>query len=620
MQRKWLLYEAEDDQNKIDLMYEAPTTEKAGVKIIVPVKFRDREEFYTKIKEQLAYFENVYFDCGDRIKNDHTIVRNENFQWSSLISNPYMHICLDNVYYPIDFSKLGINGIIFPIALRFSLTDGIFPVPNREQLKYTTEAKAAIMKKLEQVADFFVGKYNETIKETDDIRPVVEYFRNDARLVSGYDGDKWNVEQLITHASLKYELPKLQGVKLLDLQKIHYMKDNLVWEYNRVYEFVNKRFKKLEGKYYSTANYSNTVDRGTKVYLFTEQISKQKKDYIRDTCQGPIYFVRKEKEIKLGRITAKNKATDVDYMSLLDLIVKPRTEWRARIKEWQHIQSLITKDWIDTDAIVVPQTWVDGKKKTRAQKQAITGTARRKKLEGEVTGKEARTLERYVSGKNCKFEPLVIQMKDAHKDKKLTIYGGMDLTEIFDSWFTVLKKDRVRLIMFSERELKRLEGIELHNWISMEEFVKGEHKVFRRVATAYLIRQLINQYPKVFDKQLTLGKISTPLFDKVNELKTYENQYHLAGSEELYKTIIQVAEETKLFDPIMYANYKEVKFLLAKLPFLNQMLSFGYSWEVNESLVSIIRDLFKYYKYKIDWQHYTLPINEEEKIEEEETV
>jgi hypothetical protein len=63
------------------------------------------------------------------------------------------------VYYPLDFDKIGASRISFPIALRFSLTDGIYPTPNRESIRYTQEAKEIIKAKLADVADYFINKY-----------------------------------------------------------------------------------------------------------------------------------------------------------------------------------------------------------------------------------------------------------------------------------------------------------------------------------------------------------------------------------------------------------------------------------------------------------------------------
>ena len=45
------MYEGED-VNTIDLLYEIETTERNGVKVIVPVKYQDQYQFRKKIKEQ----------------------------------------------------------------------------------------------------------------------------------------------------------------------------------------------------------------------------------------------------------------------------------------------------------------------------------------------------------------------------------------------------------------------------------------------------------------------------------------------------------------------------------------------------------------------------------------
>jgi len=612
VERKWMLYEAEEEQNKIDLLHETKTTERNGVKIIVPVKWADRNSFIQKIKEQLAYFESVYFDCGPEVKNDFTIVRHTDFQWSPICNNQYMHICLDNVYYPIDFNKLGIGSIYFPIGLRFSLSDGVFPLPNRETIKYTPDAKKIILDKIKKVSDYFIEKYNEGVKDSDDLEAIFGYFRSSARYITGYDGNGWDVNNLLPYSNIKLASPKLKGVDLIDLQRLYHMKDNLLSEYDKKYEVrrYSSRFKAMDkSNWYRIFTYDQS--KNTKIYVFSD-IKKQQKDYIRDTRTEDLYFVRKERELKLGKMLNYASRKPDDYISILQLPKFPKSEWRQRIKEFQHVQQLLTSKFIDLDKLVIPQTWVDGKKKTKLQTGTLTPKTRRKKLVGEVTGKMAKTLERYVRDQNCKFEATVFQMKDAHKDKIFTVYGGMELNETFDKYFTIFNKNKVRFVMFSERDLKRLKDVELHNWLHMEEFSKGKHKIVRRAATAYLINELKEEFPNVFDKIDVIAQISTPLFDKLQALKKYKNEYYLEGDEELWKGIIELAKEKELFDPIPHYKYKEVKFILDKLTFLNPLLKFGYySTDLEPATVNAIKDLCKYYKQRIDWKNYSLPINEE---------
>jgi hypothetical protein len=95
-----------------------------------------------------------FFDVnvgGSGIDNDFIIARSEHFQFSEIANDSNLHLCLDNVYYPLDYTKLGINTLTVPIGLKFSLSDGIFPTPNRESIRYTSEAKAIILAKLVEV-------------------------------------------------------------------------------------------------------------------------------------------------------------------------------------------------------------------------------------------------------------------------------------------------------------------------------------------------------------------------------------------------------------------------------------------------------------------------------------
>jgi hypothetical protein len=49
-----------------------------------------------------------FFDVnvgGSGIDNDFIIARSEHFQFSVLLDSN-LHLCLDNVYYPLDYTKL----------------------------------------------------------------------------------------------------------------------------------------------------------------------------------------------------------------------------------------------------------------------------------------------------------------------------------------------------------------------------------------------------------------------------------------------------------------------------------------------------------------------------------
>lgn len=625
IERKWMMYESDDESNKIDLLYEGPTSERNGVKVIIPVKFQDREAFYYSIEQQLAYFEGVYFICTngwESIKNDEVkIFRSEHFQWSSLSMDNYMHICLGDVYYPIDWDKLGISRINFPIGLRFSLTDGIFPVPNREQLKYTPEAKKIILDKIKEVSTYFVEKYNETIKEVNNVQAIIDYFNSSARYVTHPKGSSnLDIRPLITYSLTSIKEPEFKGLKYLTTKKIYELRDFLLNEYEVKHQLRNDRWTSPTSNYDKKLRISDHDIK--KVFIYNENLSRHKKAYIKE-IHTSAYFVQKENPYKLGSIKNKYSSDGYNrYTRILDLFSYPKAQWRERIKEFQYVQSLITNQFLDLDKLFIPQEWFENKKAERKKKMAIKGTdKRRPKLEGELGGKVAEPLERYVSNKNCKFVSKLFEMASAHRQKYTIIYGSQEQEPVFQRLYQVLKSsDRFKLVIFSDRELKNVKQFKLHNWISLERFMKGEHKEFKRLVTSYLINKLINEHYSAFSANRKMYEISLPIAEKMTDLISYKTKY-FRSDDEIFEDILKVAEEFKLFDYSIYGTYQEIKLFLDKLPFINVMFSHmnTYDRATDKPLIQITRDLFKYHRKRIDWQHYNV-IKQEEKELVEETL
>lgn len=631
IERKWMMYESDDEANKIDLLYEASTEEKNGVTVIVPVKWSDIEEFYRKVSVQLAYFESVYFNVKSqysKIKNeDIKIYRSEHFQWSSLTSDKNVHICLDNVYYPIDWDKLGISSISFPIGLRFSLSDGIFPVPNREQLKYTTQAKEIILNKIKLVATYFIEKYNETVKESEEVKDIIDFYQNNARNVPHVSGTGWmDVSNLKRYSYVPIIEPKLKNIKLLSMQRVYEMRDFLIGEYSTKYTLYNSRFTTEKTNYGKRFDIRDAIQDSNKVFICTE-LSGLQKIYYRDICDYvKRYFICKEKSFKLGSIKRRYGSDLKDYYHILELYNHPRKEWRERIKEWQSITNMVISKFDNVDNTPIPQTWIDQRKTERLKKMVIKGTnIRQKKLEGEVGGKVATQLERYVSGKNCKFVQENFKLNEAHKKNYIIVYGNSENEALFQQLYLIFSRTRIKLVIFTDREFKNLKDIQLHNWIEINTFMNGKHRAFRRLITAHLIHKLEEEYDSVFTKLSKLSKISSSLAGKLTLLKDYTQNHYLGGNNEeteaLYKAMLKVAEDQNLFDYSIYGVYKEVMFILNRLPFLPAIFANLSTYSKDESgMVNATRDLFKYYKQRIDWQHYNLPINEEEIIKEVKEV
>jgi len=617
MERKYMMYEGED-VNTIDLLYEVATDMGNGVKIIIPVNYYDRVAFINKSREQLAYFENVYFDFMDgEIKNDFIIFRGEHFQFSELASDNYMHICLDNVYYPIDFEKIGIkNPLQFPIALRFSLTDGLYPTPNREALRYTQEGKQIILDKIGLVADYFVNKYNDSNDE-DGLQSIMEYLSSKNRYMHSFN-KKYNLNELTPFATSVIKTPKLKGVEKLNLENLWV--NNCYWlgEYDAKMKAQGGRSMNLENRYCHDLEPKRLSN--VKVYFYSgAKLPGIKKDYIKSISSNreASLIVRKHKTFKLDRYR-KDGGFVLNYYKILNLENYPVNEWRQLIKEFQYIISLLTKDFIDLDELVVPQTFIDSRKKVKPILPNGQVAGRRVKLVGEIVGKQAVPLLRWVDGKNCKWESTTYKLESLYKTPLLTIYGVEDDITVMDKLYHIMNSTKTRFVYFSSREIENVKKLNLHNWMSYDEFMKGENKMFKRIVTAYLISTLKNTNRSLFDRNESFHNVNFTFYNKINDLEDYRLKWYSGNTTDKsgFEIMLKIAEEKNLFDTTIYQTYLDVKAIVDRLPFINYLLGKS-GWETKE-MMKYMKDLFKYHKFRMDYKNYKHNVVEQVVEEEEE--
>ena len=617
MERKYMMYEGEDT-NTIDLLYEKETEDANGVKIIIPVKYNDLWQFKKKIKEQLCYFESVYFDVPDdrNIVNDFIISRHDHFQFSELSTDPYLHICLDNVYYPLDFEKLGIDRIDFPIGLRFSLSDGLYPTPNRESLRYTQEAKKIIMSKLSQVGDWYVELYNKSINNGDDIKSMINYLEKNGHMIEMADGNKRNIDQFIRYATVKPTVPVLEGVKILNFPSLYKQhKQNMLQDaFPTRYSLRYKRMADADKHYVWGYNLESICNGTCKVWVFNDRIPQIKKDYLRATCVESDYnfLVKRGKPMELGIPSKFNIRT---YYHLLNLGKLPKSKWRDAIKEYQHIMSMVESNFINLDEYDIPQEFVDSKKKAKITKSAL-GVAKRLKLQGEIVCKKGVDLMRYNGGKNCKFDSQLYKLEELHRHKGLKVYGKHEDAPKLDALYGIMQKQKMEVITFSDRELKIVEQIDIHNLISYDKFMEGKTTPFKRIVTSGLINDLMVNYRYIFEKRTLIKHTSIDLYNKLERLAEYRTKNFIQTNDDVRKAIVEVAHENKLFDPAIYPEYLEMLDIIDKLKFLNPLCrSMGYYHE-GDPMINVMTDLFKYYKHRVDLKHYNIKINDEVLTEE----
>ena len=634
MERKYMMYEGEDT-NSIDLLYEKPTAEPNGVKVIVPVDYSDRYQFYNKIKEQLAYFDNVYFDVEPmgsyNVPNDFTIYRAEHFQYSQIATNSDMHLCLDNVSYPIDWEKLGIERIRMKMALRFSLSDGLFPTPNREAIRYTKEAKETILKKIVTVGNVFMDKFNDAITTQSDIKAIMEFYsRNSKHIKSWYKGTDEDIciDDLVKHSTTVVAQPKLDNIKLLNLERLAVKsKEYILAEYKFKYRFSNGKFQNSKNYHYEHLRISDLTGHGVGgVYIYDDSLPKGKQDYLRTLLPDnkTIYFVKKSP----FKLRSKTGQTDYAkyYDSILGLSKWPRTQWRELIQEFQYVVGLYQKDFVDADAIDVPQSFKDAQKAKRMKVLTLpTKGPKKVRLKGEFSGKVGTRMSVDLSDQYCKFVPTTFKMEIIHQRTILNVYAKeVDKKKMDNAWSCFNK--HALFVLVAQATYDNLQKADLHNWITIDKFMEGKNRPFKTIATEFLIRDLIETYSATFKRIETVKEISADLADKLQTLHQYHNsQYRSYADDDTRKAVIEHATANNLFDQPTYLVYKQVNEVFTKLPFLDAILdTMGYSnSKHNSPMMVAIVDLFKYHKHRVNLEHYKLILTEDAPLEEmltEETI
>lgn len=601
IERKYTMSEGEDKENVIDLIDEDSTSLPNGVKVIIPVDSSDVVTFFTKIKEQLSYFEGVYFEVNlsssYAIDNGFKITRFDDFQMSELSTDSSMHICLDNVYYPLDFKKLEIDPISVPVGLRFSLSDGIFPTPNREAIRYTSQAKALIMKKIVTVSSKLVEMYNKTVEDDNDIISVIKFYQTRETLLNLGHKNVIDLDKVKDWSTIQIKEPTVKDLPFTDFKHITEILSVIGKEYEIKYEVRRNKIREI--KYDASFNIATVLLPDYTIYKFTDRIGGNKKEYIKSLKRyiETVHFIKKVRSRKLFH----SEGSLASYYKLLNLHKYPKNQWRALIREFQVILNHLLSKVVDADALEIPKEWLDARKRTVTVKR-YKG---HEKLEGEISCKKAEELERYVQDRHCKFIPFSLDLGKISTQKKLYIYAGHDDYLKLDSLYSMIGyHDRIVLITFSDRELKKLSSVDVHNLISYEKFMKGETKPFKRIVTAYLIHKLMEKNIRVFYDISTVNDYSEDLASKLISLNRYKDNHYSHGSETLYESMIEVANEHDLYDYSIYETYKEVKEVLDRFPFLNIIHG---NIRTASQRNPIVVDLLKYHKFKVNLNLYKQP-------------
>ena len=557
---KYLVYQGAEFC-EYDLLYEKETKEENGVIFEIQIESNERWEFEEKAKNKLAYYDTIALIIEGKLEN-HKIYREKDFQWTEG-NRGEMHICLRDVVYDIDWNKLGIPRIYTNIALRFGLEDGLVVTPSRESLQYLEEVKEIIKKKICDVADWFVERYNETVREFDNFAEAIPYLKNSNKIVV-LEGKGIDIEPLLKYSSTIPEELKVKGIN--DRLPLKWW-NNL----NRhVANFHCVGTIKWGGSYNSKNIYSNIkecISWGYKSVLLSEHPSPRMKEFIKTKYGANVhFFVRHDCNLK-------------EYISNLVLKSEPKNKWRAIIKEYQEIEkSLIGNVIEDKRGLKESQEFLDYVEQQKALAKAGKGKQignykTLDKQEGEVTLAYSREP---LLGTVPVFEKETFKINELYKNSYITVVFGEDEKEEAKKYHNLHKSLKPAIV--GKREKTKLP--EIHSIMTEGELKKTA--LFKRIVTAIRIEGVLEDWKTLIrGKNSIIDQSLITIQRKIDVLKEYfsNNSQTIRMSDSVKEAFLLTAKENGLWDLAVISDVEEVEKVLGTFYFLKYIKEPNYPTE-----------------------------------------
>lgn len=591
------------------------TEEERSVLFEVEVNTWTIGSFVAEMKSKLCYFKDILFEFDEQIikaerqlltlNTDFEIFETEDFKISTISPSKEMHIALDQYSYPIAWSKLGIHPIPLNIALKFGMNEGLEADLTRENLSHTPNYKEVIVAKIAKVATWFYSKYNESIPDAYESVHKAKLANFSLPCVSITKNLEYNIN-VLQH----YSTVKKKPVVFKDVSTEMFL------------NFINKNggldFFKSEGQITRAgvrSSHINTWESPTHRLFLSKTPSTKMMRYLKHAYKHS-YLYSAPPQVKLSRREYMSTLIKRGFEHKVEMKAIYKNTgvnmWRKRCIEFDILVKSAIKDYfVDVNSIVIPADFEAGPKKTIIRK-----------TQGEVAIYYSSPMSRYSSSYNCKFDKKIVEVISLHTIPKLHIYGMEEQREKLDDVYTVIRgwksKKSITPCIMTEKDINKIKELNLHNFMSVEDFLKGKHRVFRQFITGHLVHtQLVSPNSKVFNNiDIIKEHISSEFAKDLQMLFDYAKKYNSGGNydPEFMESALKVAHDCKLYDYEVWEKFQNVKERIVKydfVEFFSSSIKIPYNSELRDRAIVAMKDVAKQRKLRMDWIHY----NKEEKEE-----
>lgn len=574
VERKYLVYEGAEFVN-FTLVHEKPTKEENGVIAELVINgWQEKGLFVDKAKAKLAYYDTVILIVdGGVIQND--IHRSDLFQWSTLNRNNQIHIALKDVYYTIDYEALGIKPVDLPVAIRLQLGDGLTPTPSRESYITNGKVRDLIMNKIRAISEWFVTKYNDTVKEFATFFDAYDYLGNNNYQVPLKDhGQSFSINPLLNYSKVKILQPKVKGLKLRDGLWYKRKENYLLQEYQAC-GMIQDNGKMMTKERNINSDWQIFHYKKVSVLVGDDFVGNVK-DYLKSKYGKGTLFMRRSHFVRhLGGIVDNKRnvglSTPDSYYNVLELHSFQKKAWREYIDEWNLVTSSIVRSFVDETKVANTKAYTDWLEKKHADQKV-------KRALGQVSGKYnglnkqtgdvtmAYSYERY---NKIHFKKEVFPISSLTQRKEVTVILTDEEAEEAKLIIRLNACPNVKFALVGKLERKKIPNH--HQFITFKEYMSMSSKPFMRLASSILFRRVVQDYDKLSSHKNGLFKMCVrTMSDDVKKLHDYSQaNFTYCGDTKAESIILQAAEENKLFDLQLWDIYQKVREALKKYDFIN---------------------------------------------------
>lgn len=543
----------------IDLLHEETTIERNGVS--VQIQLKDKTEipnFYSAIKKQLVYFENVYFidkTETDYIKKDEFnnfhIKKYNDFLVNSLDSNSrVIDLVLGKVRYPLRLEALDAKYpkyvYNYPISLKFEIGD-LEVTPNREEILYSQKN----IQSIESVLDRAIDDIDVIFKAHShkDFSTINEYITaiknpNSAPLLEK-DGEAL-VYIKIPSAELKITLNG-QSFDKQNFVKLH----DYIMTINEIPYAYSLDYGKLN--YVNGVTSINVLKTYFSDYYLCDvsSLNNMSKIYIREKFGSSSKFIHINKPIKYY---IKKYLKNIDTQCKNKYAYTP-LQWdgdavkvilKSVLKNLKNLKKFSDKD--------VPKKYIDDKKAEAKAKRALYKNA------GIDWSQNINIDELRVSDRGymqVTSDTKTHKLSDVKKSyTKLTVFSEKGDEKLRTLFNVLLNVSNVNFVEIAPTRMKLVK--DLQNFVNIEDFMSVKYKLIRQIGTAKLIHETLPYLSDLKKVSKSLGKVSVKLQTLVNDLHAYKKCYlgdrPSDTEKKLIDEIYQLCIDKNYFDENMRAT------------------------------------------------------------------